>query len=652
MQTFKVLVVLGIIGWITIETPILQAQTATKIYLPTEEFIANPGRGWYEDYYSFANYLTGAYRPLDSVKMRTSRENNQITVILRLFYLHQFLNQTSVSADYLAKMQTDFDAVRKAGVKCIVRFAYSDSQNASVYDATPEKVLSHIESLSNVLSNNGDIILAVQAGFIGAWGEWYYTQNFAGAGYVPDATDQANRRAVVEALLQVLPEHIQVQVRTPAIKKDIVESEVPIQDAEAYNGTVKSRVAHHNDCFLANSSDYGTYTNLTADLAYLEQETKYAIAGGETCDASTSYSNCDNAIPRMELLHWTYLNSNYNQDVYDKWETQGCIREVDLKLGYRIYLTEASFTDSVGVGGDVSLSFQFGNVGFAAPTQYKPIRILLKNTETQQLFSLSYTGTNSDIRYWFPGTINTTGTIHLPDTLPNGNYQLSVQFPDQSENLATRSCYSIQLANIGLWDNTLGTNQLNHLLVVGTGGIGELPATPEQLNGTAISETEIKLYWVANNTNETGTEIYYCIADQNNWQLLGETGTNTLEYTATNLQKGTSYSFLVRSTNMYGTSGWSDRVTITTLGVDVPQFSASGFAVYPNPLTKGNVFVFNPENETVLISVINGLGQEIYQTRTDFSRVEIPATPFTNGIYMLKINTKNKTICKKLIVKK
>ena len=125
-------------------------------------------------------------------------------------------------------MQSDFDSIRTSGVKCIVRFAYSASQYAEVWDATPGRVFSHIESLRDVLAGNSDVVCGVQAGFIGAWGEWYYTKNFAGEDYLPDETDQQNRRTLVEHLLQIFPDHVTVQGRTPAIMKNIVGSEDPI----------------------------------------------------------------------------------------------------------------------------------------------------------------------------------------------------------------------------------------------------------------------------------------------------------------------------------------------------------------------------------------------------------------------------------------
>ena len=42
-------------------------------------------------------------------------------------------------------------------------------------------------------------------------------------------------------------------------------------------------LGHHNDCFLASSTDYGTYDDVGKEYPYLEQDTKYVPMGGETC---------------------------------------------------------------------------------------------------------------------------------------------------------------------------------------------------------------------------------------------------------------------------------------------------------------------------------------------------------------------------------
>src|SRR5690606_21167530 len=137
------------------------------------------------------------YSSLSQSTLTNYRVNEKITLIVRVFYLENFRN-APISQDYLNKIQADFNAVRNAGIKIIPRFAYSDSDVAGQRDASKAQIISHINQLQPLFQNNADVIASVQAGFIGSWGEWYYTDYF---GISPTATDYANRKDVVNALL-------------------------------------------------------------------------------------------------------------------------------------------------------------------------------------------------------------------------------------------------------------------------------------------------------------------------------------------------------------------------------------------------------------------------------------------------------------------
>jgi len=652
MKRWKTKIRIGLIISNLMIVSVLCGQEKTINYQSTSAPITNPERGWYDQFssHSGGSSLGTVYKSLKASELRSNREDDGITLILRLFYLHEFLEQTSVSEAYLEKMQADFDSVRSAGIKCIVRFAYSASQSAAVWDATPDKVFSHITSLRDVLSNNSDVIAAVQAGFIGAWGEWYYSKNFAGNGYVPDATDQQNRITLFESLLNILPENIVVEGRTPAIMKNVAKTVDPIGAEEAYDGSFKSRIGHHNDCFVASSTDYGTYTKLESDLAYLHETTKYTITGGETCDASNTYSDCPNSVSRLALLHWTYMNRQYNQKVYDKWKAQSCYQEIDIALGYRLRLVKATIPNAVNPGSLMNLSFHFSNDGYAAPTQLKPIQVVLTHTITGIRTFLNYSGTNDDIRFWLPGEILSEGSVMIPGDLPDGNYGLGIRIPDKSGLLAESPAYSIQLANAGIWDNGSGTNSLNHIISVGEGGEGSLPEAPANLEAATVSESQISLVWTDNSDNETGFEIMRAEGNGLVWEFVAIVSTDVESYTDNNLKRGTYYNYIIRSVNNYGFSTWSDSSKSATIGVYVDTERNKNSQIYPNPLT-GNAltiqFSDNSEKQIVISSVT---GARLLETSTNKMNIQISRELFIPGIYFVTLFQNNMTENKKLIV--
>lgn len=624
----------------------LSGQESTVNYLPTSVEIANPERGWYHH----TQTRDAGYSKLKAQQLADYRENENVTLILRLFYLDGFVDQENISEEYLTNMQSDFDSIRAAGIKCIVRFAYSSNQNAEVWDATPEIVFSHIEALTDVLQANSDVIAVVQAGFIGVWGEWYYTKNFAGMNNIPDETDQQNRRLLVEKLLGVFPENIVVQGRTPAIMKNIVQTVDAITEEESFDGSIKSRVGHHNDCFLANASDYGTYTNIDLDISYLNQSTKYTIAGGETCDGSNQYSDCDRAAERIKELHWTYLNKDYNKTVLNKWKDQGCFNEINLSLGYRIYLTTATLSDSVSPGSNLNLSLTFNNVGYAAPTQYKPIQLVLTHTENKSELELPYTGTNDDVRYWLPGEIKLDGQVLIPSTLDEANYSIGLQLPDQDENLAKNAAYSIQLANAGLWDADNGQNSLNIIVSVGNGGMGSLPNEPTENSALALSKTEIQLSWIDNSNDETGFELMRSVKEDNNWVTVTQLDANSTSYIDEGLLHGTQYNYSIRSVNIYGPSTWSNIASEYTLGVSVNLSTEKTTIIYPNPLSYTDLLIQFTDYSEKQITVNNLAGKELFVATTTHNNMSIPNDLFAPGIFIINIKQIDKVESKKLIV--
>lgn len=100
-------------------------------------------------------------------------------------------------------------------VKCVIRFAYTNTQGGTT-DPLKSILLNHISQLTPILTSNQDAILAVQAGFVGPWGEWHGSTNFG--------DDLEGRQAIVNALLEAVPER-NVQIRTPLHKQTLYASD-------------------------------------------------------------------------------------------------------------------------------------------------------------------------------------------------------------------------------------------------------------------------------------------------------------------------------------------------------------------------------------------------------------------------------------------
>ena len=410
----------------------------TVTYPTGAETIANPERG-------FMHYADCSGAPLSATTMAGWRQDG-ITQVFCMFYLRDFRDRDLDDAT-LALLQQQFEAVRTAGMTAIVRFAYTDSEAGD--DAAPAQVLRHIAQLKPVLQANAYVIATVQAGFVGAWGEWYYTQHFGNAGQV-SAEDQANRKAVVDALLDALPATRTVQLRTPGFKRTFYGTEPGAQH----------RVGHHNDCFLASADDFGTYTDPAVERPYLAADSAKVPVGGETCAVNPPRSECTSALAEMAQFHWSYLNADYQPDVLASWRTGGCMAEVQKRLGYRFVLTSGTFSNTAE---SVSVRIDVRNEGFAAPYNPRLAQLILRD-DAGKLYRLPLT---TDPRGWAPGTTTTIEQdVPLPTDLPAGTYQLGLALADATPALEAVPEYAIRTANPGLWD-TAGYNSLGASITVG-----------------------------------------------------------------------------------------------------------------------------------------------------------------------------------------
>ena len=75
--------------------------------------------------------------------------------------------------------------------------------------------------------------------------------------------------------------------------------------------------------------------------------------------------------------------------------------------------------------------------------------------------------------------------------------------------------------------------------------------------------------------------------------------------------------------------------------------SLEDFQVYPNP-NNGNTLFFNTTKE-VQVSVYSILGKLIKHEKVTITKKNIDISSLSNGIYLLKITSENKSITKKLI---
>ena len=472
-------------------------------YQPSDEDFPNPERGFYRytdthaDHYVLLseNTLRSYHSPQDVVKGKYKVVS---TLVFRYFVLDSF--QNSILDDKILEyIRRDFQTARIAGVKLIPRFTYTISPLPGSCptgfacppygDARKEIVLKHIEQLKPILNENADVIACLQMGFIGVWGENYYTDFFGDASI--NAThrklfdnDWQDRFEVLKALLNAVPKDIMVQVRYPQIKQRYVYgihstvSASALKESEAFTDSEKARIGFHNDCFLASEDDFGTYTDYgnsaTASVSaivplrkYLSEDSRYVVVGGETCsDGYSPQNDCEpqgKAQQEFKDMHYSYLNADFNNEVNNDWAEGGCIKNIGRKLGYRIILKNGTYPESIERGKEFNIHIELENAGYACPFKTRSVELLMREKSTGYIHKFNF---NTDIRKWYSGAIILKGSFKVKTDFPAGEYELLLNLPDKYESLKNRPEYSIRLANEKTWEPITGFNKLNHTLYI------------------------------------------------------------------------------------------------------------------------------------------------------------------------------------------
>ena len=187
---------------------------ATVIYSPDNRTIfKNPERGFTEELNGKVSE-SNPYRVKNHISSSWGN-SDKMTLPVVLYNFGNYKSQ-DLPAAVLNGFDEDMAVLRSMGLKCVLRFAYTERESDKV-DATPEWVHRHLQQLKPYLAANEDVIYVLEAGFVGVWGEWYYSTNYGNE--TQHVT--ANRRKIIEYLFENTPEEMFILFRYPMIQQVI-----------------------------------------------------------------------------------------------------------------------------------------------------------------------------------------------------------------------------------------------------------------------------------------------------------------------------------------------------------------------------------------------------------------------------------------------
>jgi len=428
-----------------------------------------------------------------------------LTLAQTYCYLDAFMD-TPIGEEKLAVLERSLATLRRRGFKALLRFAYEKTTNQAE-GPTRDVILAHMDQLAPIVRRNVDVIFVLQAGFVGAWGEWHSSAHKL-------EKDHDALAAIVAKLLDVLPASRMTQVRVPKYKRWVLGDQPLDQYAfldgsTAYSGSPLARIGFHNDGFLAHQSCGGTWPEAphfsnpgNPEFDYMTTESPYVPVDGELfwSDQGGKVEGL-RAAARMRLHHYTSFSIAHSYSEregaplsMDDWMktplTVEQVRQAALPiadgyfedaagntaartqfeylrdhLGYRIELQSAEFPRQIDRGGTLDAEVALINRGFSTFHNARPVYLVLIDDDR---CVAEIAVTDADPRTWqpfAPGDGEYKPLVHTirvswtpPDGLEPKGYLLGLWLPDAAEAIRMDPRYAVRVANGGIpwWTDASG----------------------------------------------------------------------------------------------------------------------------------------------------------------------------------------------------
>ncbi|CAL6036534.1 DUF4832_domain-containing protein [Hexamita inflata] len=445
----------------------------------TESFdqIPNPERGWHmhQDSLDFAdgslNWLLTTWR--DSYTVNYVPKNTNLKVFGTVLFVKVNLKNSKALANIpsakLTEIRQAFTNVRNNNLKVIFRPAYDYDGVSKPEPAQISTVLTHLADLAPVINDNKDVILGVQFGLIGPWGEMHSSIYNGKNGQI---TYENAVKQIGDKYLQLLDPEIKIMVRKP--------SDIGLILGKDSYTDISTRIGLYNDALYTNADDYGTLdpfdkTNTTIQN-YIQQTTKYSISVGETfsfqstdTDIKGNYSTFNNVVKEAGIQHITSQNlwgftEDFNgpangDDSYFRWSDTSFKKFTNM-MGYRWVLLNLSYQNAKG---HFEGHFSLKNVGLAAIVHKRPVNLVIMSGNIVQK-----TAINTDPSSWYSTEeYKILFDVTTKQELIGQKCDIYLEFPDKDAALALKPLYSVRLANSDVtWDDATGLNKIISDLVM------------------------------------------------------------------------------------------------------------------------------------------------------------------------------------------
>ncbi len=447
-----------------------------------------------------------------------------------------------ITEDGLAYIREKLQQVRDGEGVTFVRFSYDGPGFSWVYcdhpedgeydqliaDVEPDKaqILRHIEQIKPILEEYEDVIMSMDGGMFGPWGEMH-SSTF---GTSPEAY-----KWLIDAWLDALPESRSITVQPGAFLSwynATYQTEYTFADIDQIPapepGTPESRLGFFNDSYAFGTDDpewipddwgslaeglfwpgnpFGDEADYDRGKLMTRIRLQNSFYGGEAQGGETLWNTYPFVAFEASYAQTVYLNADYSDEVHERWAgfeytEENMLRTLENayeapytieqavfdpvydgkngveywrdRLGYRLVLRDANASETVAADGSLRFEGKIQNVGFGNIVNKKNVTVIL----VSQADGTSYAApTDIDARQWRPDLDSRADNtdawrdlcFDIPlsafGELPAGKYDICLRINDPKEQSPNKRC--IRFANNGdIWNAELGANRIGQTEVV------------------------------------------------------------------------------------------------------------------------------------------------------------------------------------------
>jgi len=344
-----------------------------------------------------------------------------------------------LSASMLSDIEAGIASYGGTGIRLLIRFIYNFGPIGSgARDVPASLIATHIDQLAPMLLRQKDLIFALEAGFIGTWGEWHNSTS-------GNDTDAA-RRTVLDRELLHFRNVFPIQVRFAA-------------HLLAYTGTTtpSPQLGLHDDYFASSPLDQFTWA--WRDGYTSQEQWDYAVAVGGTAMVVGEFGALYPPLQTCSALDDFSLTFHlqsislfiYPPEVATAIQAQGCLLRFLNKVGTRIEAQRVTITGNPVPGGTVHVAVTMANTGYGRVIRARPAKVVLASNGTV-LQQTSIPLSQMDLRLLASAATPVPRTfefdVTLPGVLPSGPLTLSLLIPDPALSLASQAAYTLPLNSL------------------------------------------------------------------------------------------------------------------------------------------------------------------------------------------------------------